>query len=1033
VAAPAVNGYDAAMSGGEIDPRASTEAGPAPERTVRDDAPEHPTVLKDAAATPGGRTPGGRTPGRGGSSGTWAEAGAAVDFEGGRFGRYQLEGELGRGGMGVVYKARHVDLNRRVALKVMLAGAFADEAERKRFLREAEAAALLSHPHIVGVHDFAEIEGNAYFTMDFVEGKSLAELIPKGGLPQADVVRLMGKIAEAVGYAHLRGIIHRDLKPANVMIDAQGEPRLLDFGLAKRIGVAAQSPEGAEKSLGRTVEGALLGTPYYMAPEQASGSIAEIDTRSDVWALGVMLFELLSGERPFTGGTVHDILMKIISDDPPSLRSRRRGVDIELEAIVARCLEREKNRRYATGRDLAEDLARHARGDPVSARRVSPIYRLGKKIRRHKAISAVVTAAVLAVSSLVAWQRIESGLEAEGKIAEGRRHLAAGALEEARDAFQEALVLRRAHPDATQGQIDALARIQSRESDLARERREAASKAEGEAALRAREEERASAERERLRRAEALVAEADTQITAAEASLGRPRAARAEPASATASATAAASGAALDDAAQERLRDALLKAERAMGGAIALAPEHARARVGRFDALALLAELELRSGHLGAAKVMAGYARATHAATATADALDRRIRAAEAAASGFEGLLRDAKAKLADERYDQARTTLAQAEAQVRALGIDDRGEVLALQKRLTYLEARREGRQALESDRAADAIRRFRAARLEASPGAEADELDRLIAEAAGVEIGRLLEQASALAAARDGARAIAAAEEALELNRSAARGLDPRPTQALALLQGRVATPDGFAFVAGGRFRAGSEEASDRNPARDAVVKAPLYLGLREVSALEYADFVAAGGYASAALEALWDPAARPLRARFTDRRGRPGPSAWIDGKPAPDLASRAGQDLMALPVTGISWYEARAFAAWRKMRLPSEDEWERAALEEEEGRRRAFPWGDAFDAGVGGFPARGFVEVGRLVRDRSAAGCFLMGGNVHEWCVAADGGAVLRGGGARLPYASEARGARRFVPPGPAFRGIGTGLRLAVDALR
>jgi eukaryotic-like serine/threonine-protein kinase len=277
------------------------------------------------------------------------------------FADFELLEKIAHGGMGVVYKARQVSLNRLVALKMILSGQLAGEAEVKRFHAEAEAAANLNHPNIVGIYGVGVHEGQHYFSMEYVQGRSLAQLQAGGNWAAGggkEAAQLMARVARAVQYAHERGILHRDLKPANILLDARGEPHVLDFGLARRI--------GADSSL--TVEGAVLGTPSYMAPEQAAGKTKELSAAADIYGLGAILYFLLTGRPPFVAASPLDTLVQVLEGEVIVPRVINPQVARDLERICLRCLEKSPERRYATAGALAEDLERFVRDDPVQAR-----------------------------------------------------------------------------------------------------------------------------------------------------------------------------------------------------------------------------------------------------------------------------------------------------------------------------------------------------------------------------------------------------------------------------------------------------------------------------------------------------------------------------------------------------------------------------------------------------------------------------------------------------------------------------------------
>ena len=274
------------------------------------------------------------------------------------FGDYELLEEIARGGMGVVWKARQVSLNRPVALKMILSGSFASDAEVKRFRTEAEAAANLQHPNIVSIHEIGQHEGRHYFSMDFVEGQHLGRHARTVPLSLARIAELVAILAEATQYAHQRGILHRDLKPQNVLMDATGQPRITDFGLAKRI---------AQDS-GLTQEGSVMGSPSYMPPEQAGGRLDRICPATDVYALGAILYELLTGRAPFVAETPVATLRLVLETEPVGPRKLNERVPVDLETICLKCLEKDPQRRYATARELAEELRRFLNHESILAR-----------------------------------------------------------------------------------------------------------------------------------------------------------------------------------------------------------------------------------------------------------------------------------------------------------------------------------------------------------------------------------------------------------------------------------------------------------------------------------------------------------------------------------------------------------------------------------------------------------------------------------------------------------------------------------------
>ncbi|MEK7676780.1 MAG: serine/threonine-protein kinase [Verrucomicrobiota bacterium] len=316
------------------------------------------------------------------------------------FGDYELLEEIARGGMGVVYKARQASLNRIVAVKMILGGQLASETDIQRFLTEAEAAANLQHPHIVAIHEIGEHEGRHYFSMDYVEGKNLADYAKDNLLPAARAAQLVKTIAEAIHFAHQRGTLHRDLKPQNVLIDAAGQPRITDFGLAKLT--------RTDSSLTR--EGAVMGSPSYMSPEQAAGKNDLVGPSSDVYSIGAMLYHVLTGEAPFKGETPLGTLRKVMEEEPAAPSKLNPKTPPDLETICLKCLEKKPERRYATARALAEELGRFLNHEPILANPASAARKAASWCRQHPwAITGMAALLVMGLMGLAfgLWQQTQ--------------------------------------------------------------------------------------------------------------------------------------------------------------------------------------------------------------------------------------------------------------------------------------------------------------------------------------------------------------------------------------------------------------------------------------------------------------------------------------------------------------------------------------------------------------------------------------------------------------------------------------------------
>jgi WD40 repeat protein/tRNA A-37 threonylcarbamoyl transferase component Bud32 len=321
---------------------------------------------------------------------TLAQAEFAVAIAG-----YEILGELGRGGMGVVYKARQVKADRLVALKMILAGAHASEQDLNRFRTEAHAVARMQHPKIVQVYEVGEQDSRPYFSLEFLEGGSIADRLDGTPWPARKAAELVETLARAMQAAHDKGIVHRDLKPANVLLTADGTPKITDFGLAKRL-----------DSAGQTQTGAIMGTPNYMAPEQAGGKGKEVGPAADVYALGALLYELLTGRPPFRAETPLDTVLQVVSEDPVPPSRLQPKLPRDLETSCLKCLEKQPARRYSSARELADDLCRFLEGEPILARPAGRIERVAKWARRRPAVAAllaVVLVVTLAGAVSFAW------------------------------------------------------------------------------------------------------------------------------------------------------------------------------------------------------------------------------------------------------------------------------------------------------------------------------------------------------------------------------------------------------------------------------------------------------------------------------------------------------------------------------------------------------------------------------------------------------------------------------------------------------
>ena len=331
------------------------------------------------------------------------------------FGDYRLEEEIGRGAMGVVYRARQLSLDRIVAVKMILAGWLASEEQVERFLIEARTSARLRHPAIVPVHEVGAFQGRHYFTLDFIGGASLRERISDGPLDPREAAELLGQAARAIQYAHEQGVLHRDLKPGNILIDEEGHPWVTDFGLVR----------GIERDNELTGTGEAIGTPGYMSPEQAVGDVPGIGPGTDVYGLGAVLYTMLAGRPPFVSASAVTTLRLVQEHDPIPLRVLNGSLPRDLETICHKCLQKSIRRRYGSAAEVASDLEAWLEGEPIVARPVGAIGRLLLRARRHPAITALVAAVVLStliggIAVLTQWRRAVDALEAKSRAEAAR-------------------------------------------------------------------------------------------------------------------------------------------------------------------------------------------------------------------------------------------------------------------------------------------------------------------------------------------------------------------------------------------------------------------------------------------------------------------------------------------------------------------------------------------------------------------------------------------------------------------------------------
>jgi|GEM_PF-1177346 len=925
---------------------------------------------------------------------------------GNEFGNYEIIEKVAQGGMGIIYKARQKGLDRIVALKVLLGGEAAAEEMIRRFYNEAKSIAKLRHPNIVPIHEVGEFEGKHFFTMDFIHGESLRHtIITKKRLPVPMALTLAQKVADALQYAHEHGVVHRDIKPENILIDETGEPMVTDFGLAKDI----------ELDPNVTRAGVVMGTPAYMSPEQARGEHDKIGPLSDVYSLGAVLYELLTGEPVyrFEGQIGLSLLLKTIQKEITPPRKLNPVIPKDVETIVMKALEKEPERRYQSAGELADDIERYIRGEPIIAHPPSLVYKLYKRVKKYWYVSVPIIAATVLVVAMVAYfmsVRIEEKRERKRKIEQ--------VLKEANELFDEK-------------QYDAVLERLSyvlREDPTNIQAIELRLKSEG-----LKKEAEKMKEQQRIKE--------NAKLSAME---GEKRAKDAE--------DLLSKGERWD--AKIKLNEAIIEFTKALADDRDLE----EAKRGKFDACMRLGSLFEEDRDFGAA-VLIFYGALdlgidddrVRAEIERAKRLQQRMEQYDAVVEAAE------KARL-NEKWDEAIAKYEQAlefENLTDAEKADLKEKILFTRYQSLFIEGKnlvREGK----FDSAADIFKK--AAEIKMTEDIKEQlrviEYRKLLTNARDLERGnKFLEAVEVYKKARDYAsdptdveRTISdCVENAVAFYKKRMRDEFLRENYSDALKYARVVAnlkpgdgeiirltrelewaaeaPKDMIPIFSGTFTVGSHILSDRNPLRKVTLKF-FYIDRYEVTNREYKKFVDAGGYQ---MEMFWDPEIRASVSKFVDRTNQPGPATWENG-----TFPQGGDDL---PVTGVCWYEARAFARWKGKRLPTEEEWEVAAsYDRKNDKYLLYPWGDNWNIKAGNFDSIAPAPVGTNQMDMSPAGCYDMGGNVFEWTdsIYQERYRVIKGGSFGLSEDTIIRFARnpKRKSPEPTYRSPNTGFRCAMS---
>ncbi|MCZ6690412.1 MAG: protein kinase [Planctomycetota bacterium] len=909
------------------------------------------------------------------------------EIEGERFGRYRILRKIAQGGMGIVYQALQLDLDRVVALKVLSAGDGASKDQIRRFHREASSAAGLNHPYIVPIHDVGVVDGQHYFTMDYIKGRDLARIIRKGGLPIRDALIITMKVADGLHYAHSQGIVHRDIKPANIILDQLENPRITDFGLVKDL--------LSDSKVTKT--GQVMGTPAYIAPEQVSGE-KKIDGRVDVYSLGTVLYELLTSKPPFEAENQVDLVMQVVHDEPPSPRSLNPSIHKDVETICLKCLEKSPLKRYATAGDLQEDIQRYLNGEAIYARPIGWLERFWRKVLRNKAISATVSAAILAVLTISSFAVTAKARAEAGRRENVSQHLRKGrTLFDSSDytaailEFEKAMAIDPQSREANIGIQDVERRLLIDHELLIREGNSLYNK------RRFEEAESKFAEALRIDDQSEEAKEGNDRVKKALVEVGKVNELQRESESLRLEGVGRAEEARVSPSQQAGAMyvDAVILLRQALAKDRSRDPMSSKSRTSLFELLLQYAEFLLDEKSFDMCYFLLSEAELLEIDPERVELLRIDVDKVSKEYQGYNALLEQGREKLADADYEGAKSAFIQAQE------IENSDHVGDLLKRTRYQKGVSEGDAHGSAGFWMEALQAYEVALASAS-----DE-DRETVEA---KCSRArAEVCTPLTAKADDAQRKGRTVEATELLREVLQ-IDPSHRLAqsmLAELEKTVEAPKGMVYVPGGEYSLASDPSGRKH------LRGSFYLDRFEVTNRQYKEFVDSEGYGR---EKLWDSEGWVHIEEFKSRDGTPGPQNWSEGSYPGVLANH--------PVTGISHYEAKAYARWKGKRLPFEWEWEKTASGEAETRRK-YPWGDVWDPSIVSSESDQTRAVGGDARDESPFGVRDLGGNVNEWSVGEGDTPVIKGGSFLFRLEAYARCSFRGLPP-PLHRSVGTGFR-------